>query len=286
MKVSIGIIAHNENSNIKQLLESLLHQKTKKTLIDEIIVVSSGSTDGTDGIISECSRIHKKIKPIFQEKRFGKASAINEFLANAKNDILVMISGDALPKSDALEQLCLPFSNKKIGIVASRPIPKNKSKNLLQRAIRVQWEWHHLLSLKNPKCGEMIAFRNVIQNISNTAADEEFISMKIKNEGYRIAYATNAVVLVATPKNVNDFIKQKRRIFWGHHELNTRYGYKVPSMTKDVISPVMEFLLTPKNFFPTLFLILLELYSRTKGLVDFYLGKEHYVWDIVESTKT
>ena len=54
---SVGSIVYNEAGNIAKLLDALLHQKLEKAVIDEIIVVSSACTDGTDDIVrTYCSR--------------------------------------------------------------------------------------------------------------------------------------------------------------------------------------------------------------------------------------
>ena len=45
MDVTIGIIAYNEENNIKNLIQSLQNQKLSKIKIKKIIVVSSGSTE-------------------------------------------------------------------------------------------------------------------------------------------------------------------------------------------------------------------------------------------------
>ena len=50
-EVSVGILAHNEEGNIGTLIDGFLKQKTGCCRITEVIVVSSGSTDGTDEIV-------------------------------------------------------------------------------------------------------------------------------------------------------------------------------------------------------------------------------------------
>ena len=123
MDVSIGIIAYNEEKNIKKLIQSLLNQKLKNVKIKEIIVVSSGSTDKTNKIVKD----FKKVKLIIQKKRLGKASGINQFLKAAKSKILVLSSADIIPKKKTIEKLCFPLKNKKIGICGSKPIPIKKN---------------------------------------------------------------------------------------------------------------------------------------------------------------
>src|SRR3989304_4637276 len=93
LSVSVGICAYNEEKNICNILASLLGQRCAHVHIEEIIVVSDGSTDQTNEIVRNFSD-HDKIKPIIFKERRGKFAAINEFLKNAKSSILVLSSAD------------------------------------------------------------------------------------------------------------------------------------------------------------------------------------------------
>ncbi len=282
MNVSIGIMAHNEENNIGNLLKALLNQKTKKLDIKEIIVVSSGSVDKTNKIVKNFSVKDKKIKLLIQKQRGGKASAINEFLKIAKSDILVLESADTIPKRDTIENLCKPLNNKNIGIVASHPIPKNSNKNYLDFIINLQWSLHHKISLQNPKFGEGIAFRNLFNKIDNTAADEEYIAMLIKNFGFKGVYAPNAIIYNSGPKTLADFIKQRRRIFCSHLELKKKNNYKASTLNNLYVLRMLLKDNKIKNITPIILAIILEGYGRLLGLYDYYTNKKHYVWDVVK----
>jgi len=69
--VSIGICAYNEEKNIGRLLDRLLKEKKLYTL-KEIIVVASGCTDGTEGIVKQYTSKCEKINLIVERGRKGK----------------------------------------------------------------------------------------------------------------------------------------------------------------------------------------------------------------------
>ena len=122
MDVSVGVFAYNEEKNIERLLAALQKQRLKTVNINEIIVVSSGSTDKTDEIVHNSSIKDNRIKLIIEKERKGKVSAINKFLKAAKSDVLVQISGDVLPKVNAVEELCKPLLDSSTGIVGAHPV--------------------------------------------------------------------------------------------------------------------------------------------------------------------
>ena len=288
ISVSIGICAYNEEKNIGNLLDRLLSQKTKKIKIDEIIVVSSGSTDRTDEIVREYSKKDDRINLITQPKREGKASAINEFLKVANGDVCVLESADTLPLDDTIEKLCLPFYDEKVGMVGGHPIPTNDRNKFIGFVGHLLWELHHHIALENPKLGELIAFRNVIDKISpNTAVDEAWIEALIREKGYKIVYVPDAICYNKAPETISDFIKQRRRIHAGHLHLKKELGYSVSTMNiGTVLKALKKVNLTPKERIYLIGAIALEGYCRVLGYLDYYVFKKnHVVWEMVETTK-
>ena len=79
IQISVGLIAYNEEENIKNLILRILGQELFEFEIKEVIVVSSGCTDKTNDIVREISSKNSKIKLLVEEDRRGKYSAINFF---------------------------------------------------------------------------------------------------------------------------------------------------------------------------------------------------------------
>jgi len=102
-----------KKKNIGGLLESLIKQKTNQIAIKKIVIVSSGSTDSTDTIVKKFSLVHKEIILLKENKRSGKAAAINCFLKICHDPIVIIQSADTVAAPDTIENLCLPFSIKK-----------------------------------------------------------------------------------------------------------------------------------------------------------------------------
>lgn len=288
ISVSVGICAYNEEKNIGNLLEALLNQKTKKIKIDEIIVVSSGSTDRTNEIVEGYSERDNRIMLITQPQREGKAHAVNEFLKSANSEILVLESADTIPCEDTIEKLCLPFYDEKVGMTGGRPLPINDKSTFIGFAGHLIWELHHKISSISPKFGELIAFRDVIKEIpKNTAVDEAWIEALIKKKGYNVVYVPDAVVYNKAPETIRDFIKQRRRIYAGHLYLKNKLGYSVSTMSiREIIRAIKYLNLSSKEMLYLIGAATLEGTSRVLGWFDHHiLKKDHAIWDIAESTK-
>lgn len=287
--VSLGIMAYNEENNIGKLLEKLLLQKTNIANIIEIVVVASGCTDRTEDIVKEWNKKDERIKLIHQEKREGKASAINLFLKNAKGEIIILESADTIPADNAVEELVLKFIDEKVGAVGSYVIPTKVKDNFLGFYTNTFWMLHHKISLKYPKCGEMVAFRNILPEIAyNTASDETWIIALLLQMKYEIAYAEGAIVYNKGPENIFDFLKQRRRHLCGYIHLKKELNFKPKTMDNFYVFKILLQNLrpSPKDILFTIFVILLEATCRLIALFDWYiLGKNPYIWEVATSTK-
>ena len=142
---------------------------------------------------------------------------------------------------------------------------------------------------EHPKCGEIIAFRNIITKIPHdTAVDEAWIELTIRKKGFSLHYVPGAVVYNHGPESISDFLKQRRRIYAGHLHLTEQMGGKVSTMEVlkilKVMPRVIEFNSKELLFF--FGAVILEAYGRLLGAYDFYIKKRNpYVWDIASSTK-
>jgi cellulose synthase/poly-beta-1,6-N-acetylglucosamine synthase-like glycosyltransferase len=281
MKASIGIMAYNEEKNVGNLLKTLLNQKLN--FVKEVIIVNDGSIDKTTDIVKKFTK-YNKVKLINLKKRGGKVNAINQFLKVAKSEIIMLESADTIPHKNAIKELFKEFKNPKAGIVGSHILPLNKEKGFSNFFGPFIYKLHHKIALKTPKFGELIAFRNIIKQLPMTAVDEECIAMLIKEKGYKLKYCQKAIVYNKQPTNISEIIKQRRRIHAGHLSLK-KQGYKAStSSIKNIASIIFEEI-NPKILHYVTLAILLETYTRVLGFLDYTRNKDHYIWDVAESTK-
>lgn len=287
--VTVGIMAYNEEKMIGRCLDGLLKQNINNAIIEQIIVVSSGSTDRTNDIVTEYSGRYPVIKLLVQHERKGKANAINEFLKEAESDIVIIESADTTTEPNTIAEMIRHFKNKKVGIVGAHPVPVNKGKRFVDYCVQKLWHLHHLMALDHPKCGEMIAFRNIITKISDyTAVDEAAIESVFTHYNFKLAYASEAIVHNKGPETLREFIRQRRRIAAGHRHLLKNTGHIVPSYSnKKILDYVLRTQIwRPKQVIYTAILIGVEGFSRLVGFCDYYLrDKNPFIWDIAKTTK-
>ena len=289
IRCSVGVTAYNEEANIGRLLEALLEQRLYQVQIAEIIVVASGCTDRTVGIVQEFAACDPRIQLYVQEKREGKTSAINLFLAHAGEAICVLESGDTLPHEDAVENLVRMFRSPAVGMTGAQKMAVNTPDHVVGLLSYLRLKMEHQLCLEIPRLGEMIAFRKLLDRLPpDVAMDEAFVEAFVVQRGLQVRYAPDAVVYSMGPQTVSDFVRQRRRNYAGHLYLIDKYGYRVSSLqNRRVVRIALEEVWGAFRLLGTLvYLAILEIYSRMLGWWDYRVRKKkHVVWDMAWTTK-
>jgi cellulose synthase/poly-beta-1,6-N-acetylglucosamine synthase-like glycosyltransferase len=288
-RLMIGICAYNEENNIARLLQNLISEQNipKES---EILVVCSGCTDGTPQIVESFQKKDSRIKPIIENVRKGKSSALNKIfkVARAEADILVLVNADALPKKGSINKLVSKFTTPDVGAVFAQPVPLKNSDDSCYGVTRLIWRLHHIISiLDTPKLsGELCAIRTAcLQEIpENIATDEPYIEGTIQKRHKNTLYAPEALVYIRCPTNIVDIIEQRKRIWIGHMQLQNTTGYKVSTSSfKNMLRAVFELkrdetiYVLPGGF--------LEIVAYLEARILFSKGTIPYVWEPIKSTK-
>lgn len=241
--VTIGIPAYNEQENIVFLITSLLSQELKQVTLQEIIVVSDGSTDTTVDIVT--SLRNNKIKIVDRKNRRGLNQTLNEIVKSATGDILVIINADVLPENSAfIERLIKQMlKDRNIGIVGANTASL-PSRSLFERIIANSHHFKQFLYTRMNNnniylChGRARAFsKDIYSRIvwPDNCPEDAYSYFFCKQQGYRFIFNRTATVLFRCPSNLQGHIKQSNRFRFGKYTLSRYFSeeviqrnYKIP----------------------------------------------------------
>lgn len=239
----------------------------------------------------------------------GKPAALNLALRKARGDICVFSDGDVEVQPGAIRALLAALDDPACGAASGRPISANPTSTMLGY-------WSHLLTdagahvarRRRARRGRFFdcsgylyaARRSLVPELPmNTLADDAYISQSVWRQGYRIAYAPEAKVLVRYPTTYRDWMLQKVRSTAGAATAEASQ----PSSTSSSRNPVRmrSFLLEaveglpPMLLYPTsareywwlicLLAARLHLWARVWSEVHLRRRSHQEVWRRVESTK-
>ena len=89
MKLTVIIPAYNEKNTIQEIVRRVQSMK----MVDEIIIVDDGSTDGTRALIANMEG-KDNVKVILHEKNQGKGAAVRTGISAATGEVLMIQDAD------------------------------------------------------------------------------------------------------------------------------------------------------------------------------------------------
>lgn len=291
LRCCVATMAYNEEANIGSMLDAVCQQRLQNVHIAEIVVVASGCVDRTEEIVRQFCHRDPRVRLISQRWREGKSRAVNTLLRSTREEIIVLANADTVPGPDTIEHLVAPFEDPEVGMTGGRPVPTNDPRTFMGYAVHLLWALHHQISLRRPKMGELVAFRNFFHQIPpDSAVDEASVEPLIRGQGLQLRYVPQAIVYNRGPETVRDFLRQRRRIYAGHVYVRDTLGYRVSTMKS--VSILWLLLTAPgvrRNGRYLLWgpaVIALEAYARFLGVADYRMWKrKHAIWEVAETTK-
>ena len=290
--ISIIITAFKESKTIERAIRSIAEQELP---INEIIVIAPD--DETLHAAKKLSNKYKQIKLIKDFGR-GKPAALNLAVSKATGDILILTDGDVFVGKDSIEYLISLFHDKKIGAATGRPIsisPRNNKYGFWAYLLtEIAHERRRKAFAENKRffcSGYLFAIRKkIFPKLSEELLSEDgYISHKVYESGYKIAYAEKAEVYVKYPDNFKDWIKQKRRSVGGYNQIKKMISIDIRSFSSESSGgfAFLKYIGSIQGMFWLFELFMARIYLWLVIYRDINIRKKSQkeLWERVESTK-
>ena len=265
--VSIIICVYNEEKSIVRKIENCLALNYPQEKL-EIIVVSDGSTDGTNEILKAYH--HPLVRSIFMQQRIGKSACQNRAAQEARNEILFFTDATTMHPPEALRILLRSFADPKVGCVTGRPVFRQDATmtcNGLSNRERYELFLRRKLNEVQTLFGAqdcMYAIPKKIFIPTRPDLDSGFVGpLQLLEKGYRTVYVFDALAYIERrpPSLEDEFARRSRIVLHGLRGLiymrqlmnPLRYGFialaLISSRLLRWLSPVMLLALFISNLF-------------------------------------
>jgi len=222
---SVLIPTYNEASVIGKRIENLLTLEYPKDRF-EILIVDSGSTDGTADAVQDLIRTRgQEVPPItlvLEKERSGKGSAINAGKSVARGEIILVSDANAVFHLGVLGILGSAFANPNLGGVGGRYCVGNPEQESTEGA-SFYWDLECLMrggeAALDSAClfhGEINAWRRDLVDADPSMLSEDLdMAIRIRRSGKKIGYEPLARVYEPAATTRRDQITQRRRTATG-----------------------------------------------------------------------
>jgi len=224
-KVSMVVAAHNEEDVIRDKVQNCL-MLDFGTADWEIIIVSDGSTDDTNMILSEYIGTSPRLHIFSYEQRAGKPNALNVGVSHASGDVLIFSDANVMLEPDAPRNLLVPFADPMVGAACGKVLvrPRGtdeiageslymKFEGMVQRAEGRFWS---MVGID----GALFALRKeLFRHLEPGIILDDFtLSMEAPLAGKRIVYVEDACAIEEAIALASNELKRKIRIVSGGYQ--------------------------------------------------------------------
>ncbi len=285
MKKTAIIFSYNDGDLVLSPLRSVLQSD-----VDQVFLLYGGKS-----VSEEVERIEDtRLIKVKEKDRKGKVRALNSISSNIGGDLVYLISGDVSFDPSLIKKCEKAFAGT-TGVVTVRVEPKNTAR-FTEKMGSLMWDMHDLqlsyLSRMgvNVHGGEFLCVRKgLLRDLPEVINEDAFLCIKAAKSGLSVVYLEDGEVFNLVPSNLMDLFQQRRRVNFGHLELQ-KIGWDPRIMDTLVFSEThlflelfVTFLKERKWSLLTLIgAIGVEAIANLSARTDYFFGKDHRKWNMVK----
>jgi len=231
--ITVIMAVHNGAPMLPAKLDHLL--ALDPHLIGEIIVVSDGSTDDSNNILTLAATGRPghppdpRLRPVFLDRHSGKAAALNSGMARATGDILLFVDIRPRIEPGAIDALLANFADPKVGCVAGELLLTTHGHDATVSAVSGLY-WRYEQGIRNCEAavdspvgvyGGFYAIRRTLYATfpDGIILDDMFQPLSICARGYRSVLDRTAFVTDTWPASTAGEFNRKVRTLAGNFQL-------------------------------------------------------------------
>lgn len=218
--VTFMICAYNEQDVVAMKMDNT-HQFDYPQDKLHIVWVTDGSTDGTNERLSH----YPDVTVVYSPERRGKTAALNHGISQVTSDITVMTDANTMVNPQAIREIVRCFLDPQVACVAGeKRVMARQEGQAAAEGEGLYWKYESALKRLDSElysamgaAGELNAIRtHLYEKMSETALLDDFVmSMRMVEQGYKIAYTSEAYAMEYGSANLEEESKRKRRIAAG-----------------------------------------------------------------------
>ncbi|PYV78114.1 MAG: family 2 glycosyl transferase [Acidobacteria bacterium] len=224
--LSIIMVVHNEEKVLLRKLRNLLELNYPAELL-EIVVVSDGSTDTTNQILSE-HMADPHMRVIFNPQQQGKAAGLNAAMSSVRGEIVVFTDARQQIEPDAIRVLVENFADPEIGCASGELMLGDPETGEAEQGMGVYWRIEKAVRELESAAGSVVGATGAIYAIrrkllvrvpAETILDDVYIPMHVVRRGARVIFDPRARAWDSPDQGTAREFSRKVRTLSGNYQL-------------------------------------------------------------------
>jgi len=215
--VSVLVVAHNEESVIRDRIDNLLALDYPKDKL-EIVIASDSSLDRTVNIVSEYSG--RGVELVAFMERTGKSAVLDAVIPRLNGSIAVLSDANTMMEPSAVRRLARWFQNPQVGVVCGKLVLTDPVTGT--NVDSMYWRFETLLKRSEGRLGALLGAnggiyairRRVFQGLSHDTIVDDFVIPLLARvrTGCAIIYDATAIAYEETPPEIAVEFRRRARI--------------------------------------------------------------------------
>jgi len=223
-RVTAVLAVHDGAAHVRAKLEGLLALDYPAERLD-IVVACDGCRDDT----AACARAlgDARIRVLEFAERRGKAACLNDAVAEARGEVLLMTDVRQRLEPDALRQLVANLGDAQVGAVGGQ-LRLFDAHTGFARGIDAYWRYETLIRAGESRSGSVIGVSGALYAMrralfrplpAGTVLDDVLVPMQVAAAGLRVVYEPAAVAWDGSSQQPREEQRRKIRTLAGNYQL-------------------------------------------------------------------
>lgn len=223
-RVTAVLAVHDGAAHVRAKLEGLLALDYPPELLD-IVLACDGCRDDTAGRARALGDARIRVLE-FAERR-GKAACLNDAVAEARGEVLLMTDVRQRLEPDALRQLVANLGDARVGAVGGQ-LRLFDAHTGFARGIDAYWRYETLIRAGESRSGSVIGVSGALYAMrralfrplpAGTVLDDVLVPMQVAATGLRVMYEPAAVAWDGSSQQPHEEQRRKIRTLAGNFQL-------------------------------------------------------------------
>jgi len=224
--VSIVMVVRNEAGVLEGKLRNLMALDYSAELV-EIVVMSDGSTDGTNEILLRSAQ-GSGVRVVMTPESRGKAAGLNDAIAAAQGEIVVFTDARQKIEAGAIRLLTSQFADVSIGCASGELMLGDPDSGEVIGGMGLYWRIEKTVREMESASGSVVGATGAIYAVrrqllvqvpAGTILDDLYIPMNVVRQGLRVTFVANAHAWDLADQGSDREFSRKVRTLTGNYQL-------------------------------------------------------------------